>query len=377
MGMPRTSSRFANAAMLFACLIGAVVAEEAEVPPALETLEQAVGSRCKGTRNARKSLHRLVGIPDVVAVTRSGQTQVHVTASNYLQEVRFRRESDARVLADPVPAGMRLTRDQLTTGSRAGARDFAFELTENVDEADGLPAEIPFGAHTSLINTDYVRLRNAGRETVTSLAAVLSPQSRRCDRQLTLNDLGDDYPHRFVLLADTFKECERTLKSREGDLFFADDVPAALRQTLLDLVTRSTTTLLWRWEASLPLLSLCGDPTPRVAAFDSNPTGHQQPVGVQRNRVAERTRTRSRRRHCGNPWRASRSMRRLGMSDDFTKSGERLSADAGEIRARSRDQPAPDRGAARLDRGLRALHESPASSGWLRAEWIGRMTAAW
>ncbi len=65
---------------------------------------------------------------------------------------------------------MRLQRDQLTTGLGPRAQDFLFELTPNVEEADGLPAEIPFGPHASLVNLDYVRLRDTNREAITTLA---------------------------------------------------------------------------------------------------------------------------------------------------------------------------------------------------------------
>ncbi len=151
--------------------------------------------------------------------------------------MRFRRESGARVLADLRHPDLQMQRGQLTVSGRVKMRGFDFELTPGVDEGDGLPAEIPFTAHASLVNIDYLRLRDDQSETVFNVTNVLNPQTRHCMPNLTLKDDGDDFPNRFVLLTDSQKDCELSVKAREGDLFLADDLPDALRQSLRDLVT--------------------------------------------------------------------------------------------------------------------------------------------
>jgi hypothetical protein len=108
-----------------------------------------------------------------------------------------------------------------------------FILQSNVDEADGLPASIPFGAQASLINVDYLRLRDIDGAVGIKLTDAIHPQTRRCSDFTVLDD-GTQNPNRFVLLADSNVACRRIERSREGDLIFAASVPDVLRQVVRD-----------------------------------------------------------------------------------------------------------------------------------------------
>src|SRR5262249_49564897 len=130
---------------------------------------------------------------------------------------------------------LELQRDRLTTDSESRIRSVTLEFTPGKDEADGLPALIPISATTSLFNFDYVRIDNSAQPLMATLRNVMHPETRRCVSALKLGDGDEGFQNRFVLLGDTFGDCNRAVDSREGDLLFADTVPQRLRQELHDL----------------------------------------------------------------------------------------------------------------------------------------------
>jgi hypothetical protein len=166
-------------------------------------------------------------------------------------ELLFRRSSVARQ-GNGLPPNSSLSADRLVVPWSVVPNSLPvlnivklrFTLASNVAEADGLPASIPFGPHSSLVNLDYVLLRvtvpdtnyrprfvTAG-ETTISLPFAIHPQTRRCERDLLLVDEGSTNPLRLILITDSNAECLRAEKRREGDLIFADSVPEPLRQAV-------------------------------------------------------------------------------------------------------------------------------------------------
>lgn len=166
-------------------------------------------------------------------------------------ELLFRRSSVARQ-GNGLPPNSSLSADRLVVPWSVVPNSLPvldivklrFTLASNVGEADGLPASIPFGPHSSLVNLDYVLLRvtvpktnvrprfaTAG-ETTISLPFAIHPQTRRCERDLLLVDEGSTNPLRLMLITDSIAECLRVERRREGDLIFADDVPEPLRMAV-------------------------------------------------------------------------------------------------------------------------------------------------
>lgn len=173
--------------------------------------------------------------PDIVTVTRNGSTRMRLQPYSSQSSIRFRRQSSARLASRDVKRPMELRRDLLTSGDEPKIRDVTLDLGANIDEPDGVPALIPFGKRTSLVNIDHVRLNNVGRSTLTKVTNAINPQSRSCAATLGLADNGDEFRNRFVLLGDRLKDCESALRNRHGDLFFADELPRRLQQELTEI----------------------------------------------------------------------------------------------------------------------------------------------
>jgi hypothetical protein len=208
-------------------------------PQAMDTLDELV-AESERERQRQAQLPRRISDPDVVTVTRTGTRpgngSIRMRMQPYTPQREIRlRASDARQLAEGSNPRLELQRDRLTADSESRIRSVTLEFTAGKDEADGLPAVIPINARTSLFNFDYVRLENSTRPLMATLRNVMHPETRRCTSALRLGDGAEDFQNRFVLLGDTFGDCNRTVNNREGDLIFADAVPQRLRQDLHDL----------------------------------------------------------------------------------------------------------------------------------------------
>jgi hypothetical protein len=176
--------------------------------------------------------------PDFVTVTRrtkSGKGLINLRVQPHTQqrEIRF-RASDARQLAEGGNSLLRLERDRLTKDG-ANIATFTLEFNAGMEEADGLPALIPINATTSLFNFDYARLENSNQPLTVTLKNAMDPQTQRCGEEVHLGIGAEDFHDHFILLGDGVGDCNRTVKSRETDLIFADAVPQHLRQELRDL----------------------------------------------------------------------------------------------------------------------------------------------
>lgn len=229
--------------LLVACLGATALAGAAAAPPADEMLEEAAIPGA-AIRERPRTWNRQ---PEPRAYTfyvarQTGTTQVMLSFLDIRPtQVRFRRESAARrlVLERTPPhlskSPVRLHGDRLT-GFNEMVIWAPFDLDDLVDEADGLPASIPFGAHAALVNLEHLRLRDTEAQTQISVTRGIFPQTRRCEDRFALIDDALDGLNRFVLVADSQAQCRRVERSRNGgDLLFADSVPAALRQAVLDL----------------------------------------------------------------------------------------------------------------------------------------------
>ncbi len=142
----------------------------------------------------------------------------------------------ARVSSDPAHVWLEMGRDHLVN-SGTKIEKFVYQLTPNVSESDGLPAVIPFSPHASLVNIDYVRILDPKHQVVTNVAALINPKTGAAKRNSRSRTTGTISPIASSWLPTTLKDCDVEVKNRQGDLFFSDDLPEALRQALLDLVT--------------------------------------------------------------------------------------------------------------------------------------------
>ncbi len=224
--------------LFLGCMAIAALASGA-APPADVVLDEIDVSGAKLRERARDPA-RAVNPTYDISIRRDGVTGFEVKLKGpRQQEIRFRRSSSARQLAAE-GAKAKGPGAPLLSGDRVIATDdkllgsIQLTLQPNVDEADGLPASIPFGPHASLVNVDYVRLRDTRGDTGIDLLHAIHPQTRRCEK-LLLVDEGSDFSNRFVMLADSSADCRRIERSRQDDLIFADAVPAALRQAVLEV----------------------------------------------------------------------------------------------------------------------------------------------
>lgn len=225
-----------------ACLAVAAMARSATPAPDTATLAEVDVSGPQDRERERGPLHTVGQTGYFIDVSRSGSTRFQLSLAGIQQpQIRFRRESAARRLSresdSAAMAGRaaRMDGDRVSVIGETSLSTVQLGLDDNVDEADGLPASIRFGPHAALVNLDYVRLRYRNREaTSIGLAYGIHPQTRSCLRQFTLLDDGQPNPNRFVLLADSRSGCRRAERSREGDLLFADNVPEALREAVIE-----------------------------------------------------------------------------------------------------------------------------------------------
>jgi hypothetical protein len=222
-------------AMLLFCLAATAFAQQAKAPQSADAPEDIV---VMGERERQRKSTPPVDLtnPDVITVTRASDTRMRLKTVRPAREILFRRESIARQLpADSVNQPVQLQRDRLSAEGKAPIEDVTLEFAADIEEADGLPAAIPFGPGLSIVNIDYVRLRGTGRQTLINVANAVHPQTRSCEAELRLADDAMDFRNRFILLADRLSDCVRAVRNREGDLHFAEGVPENLRRDLSEI----------------------------------------------------------------------------------------------------------------------------------------------
>jgi hypothetical protein len=181
--------------------------------------------------------------PINVAVTLDGTIRVHQTLVKEQTQVVFHRRSAARRL----PASgdsyskanerlrLELLPDRLVALDRPWIRTAGYQILPNVEEADGVPAQIPFGPDIALVNLDYVRMRESQYQMRIGLTYAMHPQTRRCETAFWFGDFWSDSTNPYILLGNSLSGCNRAARRRDGDLLFADSVPTHLRQAVQEI----------------------------------------------------------------------------------------------------------------------------------------------
>jgi hypothetical protein len=227
-------------ALVLTCLAMAGMAKEA-TPPPIETLEEITvpGTKDRARERGRLTDAKLKGCFFYLLRGDSG-TRFKVSFLDIReQQISFRRESSARrLIPQPVHPSIPASAVRLE-GNRLHGFDTVnisavLSLDDNIDEADGIPASIPFGSHASLVNLDYLRLRDTQFQTHITVANGIDPQTRRCEEKFALLDDAGNSSNRLILMADSYSNCRRVERAREGDLVIADNVPEKLRQAVQD-----------------------------------------------------------------------------------------------------------------------------------------------
>ena len=232
---------------LLAC---AAATSAAQQPPlATETLDEVTVAGSK----ARERERIRVTIPDAndVLVSLDKTVSVLMRLRQAQAQVAFRRKSAARQLPefpDPLyrfnqgavgggrrPLRLELLPDRVVAAEEPGIMEAAYLLAGDVDEADGIPAHIPFGKDVALVNLDYVSLRAGPRTTRITVTNALDPLTRKCERDYAIPDYWPDGPSPYVLMGSAVWTCDRAVRRREGDLLFAESVPGELRKAVKEL----------------------------------------------------------------------------------------------------------------------------------------------
>jgi hypothetical protein len=186
-------------------------------------------------RQRRMSVPRFVRNPDVVTLSRKDSVTTKVELYEPRNEIQFHRESESRRLLGGNSITLQLQRDRITAAWDRTFLRATVDLAAGINEEDDRPAVFRFGPRTSLVDIDYVRLESAGNTTLYYAKNVIHPETRRCVSELGFGVGAAGSSTHFLLLADTLKDCQKTLQDREIDLLFVDDFPATLRQALLGM----------------------------------------------------------------------------------------------------------------------------------------------
>jgi len=226
---------------LLAC-VGVAWAAQPTHAAATQTLDEVnVGAPEERERNP--SPPTMLRDPNRVSVSLQKTIGVQLRFVREQTQVVFHRESAARRLpevGDDLSKAndllhLELLPDRLVAVAKPWMRSAAYLIDANVDEADGLPAQIPFGPDVVLLNLDHVALSDNGPDTSITLANAMHPQTRQCQRTSMVGQFWADGTSPYVLLGHSLNDCKAAVKAREGDLLFAANVPAALRQAVLEL----------------------------------------------------------------------------------------------------------------------------------------------
>ncbi len=184
-----------------------------------------------------------LGNSNQVTVSLDGTIHVDNRLMLEQEQIRFLRKSTARQLPDRDDRFSRVNRrlhlqlvpDRLIALDQPLIQRAGYEIAPNVSEPDGVPAHIPFGPDLALVNLEYVRIGDSPYLARLLLPNSMHPETRRCE---ALNQISDFWPadtHPYVLLGKTLKDCNRAARRREGDLVFAENIPDAVRQSVLEL----------------------------------------------------------------------------------------------------------------------------------------------
>lgn len=156
-------------------------------------------------------------------------------------QVVFRRKSTARRLPASgtrnfgVTLQLELLPDRIVALKKPWISSVQYFLDAGVGEADGMPAHIPFGPDAALVNLEYLGLRDSGREMSISLWTAMHPQTRQCERTITVGEFWPEGISPYILLGNSLRKCRQVVEDRNGDLLFAGNIPARLEQELLEL----------------------------------------------------------------------------------------------------------------------------------------------
>lgn len=156
-------------------------------------------------------------------------------------QVVFRRKSTARRLPASgtrnfgVTLQLELLPDRIVALKKPWISSVQYFLDAGVGEADGMPAHIPFGPDAALVNLEYLGLRDSGREMSISLWTAIHPQTRQCERTITVGEFWPEGISPYILLGNSLRKCRQVVEDRNGDLLFAGNIPARLEQELLEL----------------------------------------------------------------------------------------------------------------------------------------------
>jgi hypothetical protein len=224
---------------LLACFVATSVAQQ--LPPATETLDEVsvVGQK----ERERKRGPDVIVLPAHNATVRlKGTLDIQFRLVREQRELIFPRTSAARQLPE---AGTELSKvnrrlrlellpDRLIA-PWPYIQDAGYLLAANVDEPDGLPAHIPFGPDVALVNLDYMSLRDSQRRTRMTLTNAMHPQTRRCESEVAIYDVWPEATNPYILLGNSLRSCVHAVNRREGDMLFAENVPAELRQAVQEL----------------------------------------------------------------------------------------------------------------------------------------------
>jgi hypothetical protein len=221
-------------ALLLVCASITTAAAQSAAPQPLDVLDEVVVAN-EHERERQPSPTVSARNPDVIAITRGTKTLIEIQPYIPASAIRFRRDSAARQLIETPGTLAKLARNSLVVEGRQLMRVARIELATNIGEEDGLPAQIQFGPHSSLVNIDYVRLNGTNRQTKIGVRNVLDPQTRRCENHGAWSDDGLPFSSRFLFISDEFRTCRSALQGRHGDLFVAEGVPEKLQQDLFEI----------------------------------------------------------------------------------------------------------------------------------------------
>jgi hypothetical protein len=215
------------------------------LPPVAEAVVELDEVNVTGPRERARTrgLRALVATANNAMVRMETQVGVQLNLVKKRGEVVFRRAAAARKLPEAEnelftvnrSLNLQLRPDRLITPWPSSIGDAGYLLADNVDEADGLPAHIRFGADVALVNLDYVSLRDNEYKTRILLTNAMHPQSRRCESELTVFDFWPEGANQYILLGNSLRSCTRAARRRDGELLFAESVPGELRQALQQL----------------------------------------------------------------------------------------------------------------------------------------------
>jgi hypothetical protein len=231
--MRTTPARYPAASLTIAIALLTSVATASEAAnPAVDALDEVVITQ-EHERQRRTSLPQFVRNPDVVTLSRRDSVTAKVELHEPRHEILFHRESESRRLLGGNSTNLQLQRDRITGNWDRTFLRTTVELAADISEEDDRRAVFRFGPHTSLVDIDYVRLGSPGNATLYYAQNAIHPETWRCVSELGIGIGAAGSSTHFLLLADTFKDCQKILQEREIDLLFADDFPAALRQALM------------------------------------------------------------------------------------------------------------------------------------------------